>query len=183
MLQIFALKLDEPPTARQLATLRLAAWGDVPGGVLSLAGRALARVAVSRATGVPAREICFERDAHGKPYLAGGGVFFNVSHSGDVCVCAVCDREIGVDVERIREDFSQRVAERFFDADEQRRLSDCADAEKARTFFTIWTQKESRVKLTGEGIAALRKPPDREIHTESFALFDRYVVSVSVFDM
>ena len=38
---------------------------------------------------------------YGKPYLASGDLFFNLSHCGDMVVCAVCDREVGVDIQRI----------------------------------------------------------------------------------
>ena len=36
---------------------------------------------------------------YGKPYLASGDLFFNLSHCGDMVVCAVCDREVGVDIQ------------------------------------------------------------------------------------
>ncbi|MCL2509254.1 MAG: 4'-phosphopantetheinyl transferase superfamily protein [Oscillospiraceae bacterium] len=191
-LQIFVLRLEESPTRRQLAALLMAADGEAAekyhgssgthAAFMSLAGHVLSRIAAARVIGVPAREVRFERDARGKPYISGrGDVFFNVSHSKDVCVCAVCGREIGVDVEYVRDDLPVRVAGRFFDPGEQRRLDECPKQEKARTFFTIWTQKESRVKLTGEGIAGLKKSVGGEVDTESFDLFERYVVSVSVF--
>ena len=42
--------------------------------------------------------------AHGKPYLAGrDDLFFSLSHSGSIALCAVSDRELGADVQECRE--------------------------------------------------------------------------------
>ena len=34
---------------------------------------------------------------YGKPYLESGGLFFNLSHSGEYVACAISDKEIGID--------------------------------------------------------------------------------------
>ena len=38
---------------------------------------------------------------NGKPYLAGRSLFFNLSHSENTVICAVSEREIGVDAEKV----------------------------------------------------------------------------------
>ncbi len=89
---------------------------------------------------------------HGKPYLAGEtGLFFNLSHSKDKVLCAVSPREVGCDLEKIR-DVKFDVSGRYFSKEEQAALSEAkTPAEKEELFFTLWTLKESFVKATGEG--------------------------------
>lgn len=111
----------------------------------------------------PAR-LRFESGTHGKPFLAGGGrIRFNLSHSGEMALCAVaCGRDVGVDVEHLRTlpDF-MAIATRFFLPEETLALRDLGDAQLQRAFFRTWTRKEAWLKGTGEGIAGLGQPcPD-----------------------
>ena len=44
-----------------------------------------------------------ELDEHEKPRIKGmGDVFFNISHSGEVVCLGISDKEIGVDIEKVR---------------------------------------------------------------------------------
>lgn len=87
----------------------------------------------------------------GKPVFANWpGVEFSVSHSGEWWVCAFADRPVGLDVQEHRPCPYQRLAERWFHPDEQLWLSRQTDTEEA--FYTLWTARESFVKMTGQGI-------------------------------
>ena len=85
----------------------------------------------------------------GKPYLIGNKAYISLSHSGDIAVCAISENEVGVDIQKIS-DYDKRLADRFF-CREERDYINAADNEKY-AFYEIWTRKEARVKLTGEGI-------------------------------
>ena len=62
-------------------------------------------------------------------------------------------RRIGVDVERVREDFaSASIAERFFSRNEQRALQELPKELKREAFFRCWTRKEAFVKAKGGGL-------------------------------
>ena len=87
-----------------------------------------------------------------KPYLARGGVFFSVSHSGDIVAIAIDSAEVGCDVERIPTDNRLKIADRFFHPNERGYVN--ASADKNRAFCRVWTRKEAYLKMTGEGIAA-----------------------------
>jgi 4'-phosphopantetheinyl transferase len=94
--------------------------------------------------------------AHGRPFLP-DGPDFNLSHSGEVAICAVGEGcTVGVDVERIRpveiEPFSG-----CFSADEWRLLASARDPLEA--FFRYWTIKESVLKADGRGLGV----PMREV--------------------
>lgn len=95
---------------------------------------------------------------HGKPMVE--GLEFNLSHSGNLVICAVSDQPVGCDVELLRK-APARVAERYFSRDEQEYLSRFCGEDYDKEFFRLWTMKESYVKMTGEGIAMARgKVPD-----------------------
>ena len=87
----------------------------------------------------------------GKPYLP-HAPRFSLSHSGDYAICAVSEREVGCDVERIRP-LSPKLAERFFCPEEAAEIA-AAPTEEARLlrFFRFWTLKESYVKALGVGM-------------------------------
>ncbi len=95
------------------------------------------------------RKICGEiiYGKNGKPYLSNGKIFFNLSHSGNLSVCAICDKEIGVDCEKVAPK-KERVFHKVFNELER---------EKAKTdtaFTKIWTKKESIVKFYGGSLWA-----------------------------
>lgn len=89
---------------------------------------------------------------NGKPYLADNAVFFNLSHSENTVICAVSEREIGVDAEKVG-DFDMEIARRFFHRDEFELLEKLpTNEEKREMFYRLWTLKESFVKALGKGI-------------------------------
>lgn len=71
--------------------------------------------------------------------------FFNVSHSEEMVILGVCDVDIGVDIERIK-DISPQM-KRYIASDEE--FEYMSDEER---FFEIWTNKESLMKCKGVGI-------------------------------
>lgn len=86
---------------------------------------------------------------NGKPEL--DGICFNLSHSGEVAVCAVSDKPVGCDVEKINK-MREKVASRFFTERENAYLHQFEGKEKDKEFFRLWTMKESYMKMTGEGM-------------------------------
>ena len=87
---------------------------------------------------------------HGKPYLS-GGTPFNLSHAENYAVLATADAAVGVDVEYIRPIAYERIASRFFHAEECAYMRAAADP--AAAFFTLWTLKESYLKAEGQGFS------------------------------
>jgi len=136
-----------PPMARE----RAARFRRTPDGVRFLAGRLLAAHALYPEGGsTPAA--FFERvrfAAHGRPFLP-GGPDFNLSHSGEVAICAVghgCS--VGVDVERIRS-IEIETFSRCFSGEEWRLVTSASESLEA--FFRYWTIKESVLKADGRGL-------------------------------
>jgi 4'-phosphopantetheinyl transferase len=102
--------------------------------------------------------LAFGESAHGKPFVeapdAGRALRFSLSHSGDVALVAVgLEREVGVDVERVRAlDDLEGFAARYFSVAERDALARVPSVERPRAFFEIWTLKEAYLKACGEGL-------------------------------
>lgn len=105
---------------------------------------------------IGASEVRFRTTLHGKPELDGGNdLRFNLSHSGGVAIIAIVrGREIGIDVERIRDDVNAlELADRFFSEPEVAWLRSRPIADRSSSFFACWTAKEAYVKAHGEGLS------------------------------
>jgi 4'-phosphopantetheinyl transferase len=88
---------------------------------------------------------------HGKPYLVSHpSIHFNLSHAGNLAVCAVSDAPVGVDVEVVR-DHDAALARHCLQGEELDWLARADDP--ALAFTRLWVRKESYVKLTGSGLS------------------------------
>ena len=110
----------------------------------------------------PAR-IEFSSTSTGKPTLAGfrpesAPLTFNLSHAhGNAMVAVAQGREVGVDLEMIREDVEAlKLAERFFSDREQQHVRSTAPESRSREFFHYWVAKEAVLKAEGVGLASLQ---------------------------
>jgi 4'-phosphopantetheinyl transferase len=104
----------------------------------------------------PASELRFVYAEHGKPSIENPekDIRFNLSHSGEQAVLAVVQgREVGVDIEQIRENVEiDQLAERFFSGSEKEFLRPLPRADKLRNFFRFWTCKEAFLKAQAVGL-------------------------------
>ena len=118
---------------------------------LSLGAELLLRRAL-RAEGLGEVPMAFTCGAQGKPYFKDGGVYFNLSHSGEYVLCALAPYEVGCDVEQITP-IDLKIARRFFFRSEYDDIA-AQETEEARSelFFRYWTLKESFMKVTGLGM-------------------------------
>jgi 4'-phosphopantetheinyl transferase len=131
---------------------------DIARRQFGAAQAALRSVLVRYLPGVEPNAVGFRRGEHGKPFLNGkyaGSLQFNLTHSHDCVLAAVApDREIGIDLEKVRErPAAERLAARFYADQEQRALREAPPAERERVFFRLWTRKEAHLKATGTGLS------------------------------
>ena len=123
-----------------------------------IAARGLLRAILGGYLGKPAEAIGFRYGPQGKPFLRhaeNSRLQFNLSHSEDCTVCAVTlDRELGIDVERIKElaDMDS-IAQRFFSPAEVADLRGVSSELRAQTFYNCWTRKEAYIKAVGSGLS------------------------------
>jgi 4'-phosphopantetheinyl transferase len=98
----------------------------------------------------------FGSTEHGKPYLAAAtDLKFSVSHSEDLSVFAFAfDREVGVDVERIRSDLDlEQMASGVLSEVEQIQFRALPPDLRLEAFFRCWSCKEAFLKATGTGLS------------------------------
>jgi len=116
---------------------------------------ALKRI-LAKYIGIAPHSVSFRYNEFGKPYLpleVTPSLQFNLSHSHDLAVIAVCSHaEIGIDVEYPIELEYLEVARHFFAETEIQFL--CTRAQDLRDgFLRIWTRKEACVKAVGSGLS------------------------------
>ena len=129
-----------------------------------LAGRALARLVLSRPLDRDPRALTFVDGPHGKPQLepppdAGPPLHHNVAHTGDMVVVAVSRAApVGIDVEsRAREMDAEALATRVCTEAERTWWHERPAPHRHDAFLHLWTCKEAFLKATGEG---LHRAPD-----------------------
>jgi 4'-phosphopantetheinyl transferase len=127
-----------------------------------VAARALLRLKLGAALGMPAREVPLERrcaqcgaTSHGKPTLGLSGpvmLDFSISYGGGVAVVALAARgQVGVDVEPITS--SPAVSRWCYDQGEQRLLADLEETARCVEITRSWVRKEAVAKACGMGLS------------------------------
>ncbi len=121
--------------------------------------RGMMRVVLGSYLGADPEDIDFSYSEHGKPALAcvyaEAALRFNLSHTQGSVLMAICrDREVGVDIERVREDVeAEEIAAQFFSMAEREALMDLPREFRAPAFFRCWTRKEAFLKARGHGLS------------------------------
>ena len=128
--------------------------------------RSLVRIVLGAQLGIAPREIPVSRTDMGKPVVA-EGVHFNVSHSGDLILLALCaERAVGVDVERKRDVGKVQSLTARWLTDGERGSFDrlrSLGATESEAFLRIWSLKEARLKALGVGISGVLGAEQRSV--------------------
>ena len=86
-----------------------------------------------------------------KPYFVNNGIHFNISHSGEVAICALTHLgDVGIDIEKTEAtkvlDFKSQMT-----SNEWELVNESKDSKLS--FFNYWTQKEAVIKAHGNGLS------------------------------
>lgn len=95
-------------------------------------------------------ELEFIKNEYGKPYLKDSSIYFNISHSNDVVVIVIDDKEVGVDIE-FYSHYSENMVDRVCSLKEIDNINNSDN--KAKEYIKIWCKKESLIKCEGKGIS------------------------------
>ena len=121
-----------------------------------LLSQGFAKEKIAELFGFDKKDIVFSVTDMGKPYCKSHPeIFFSLSHSDDFLALAVSDREVGIDIEKIRE-AKENLVHRVCSENEIKEIYSSERPDKA--FTEIWTKKEAYLKALGTGI-------DRELTT------------------
>ncbi len=115
----------------------------------SLLGELVAKYAIAKNFNIPIKEIVFNKVKNGKPIVSGHkNIYFNISHSKNIVICAVSNSVIGIDIESLDRDVKfKSLTKRFFSEQEIKLVNNSTD------FLNIWTLKEAYLKAIGTGIS------------------------------
>jgi 4'-phosphopantetheinyl transferase len=119
--------------------------------------RAVLRKLLSTYLRIEASDVRLSYGEMGKPFLDAHAdeIRFNLAHAGGRALYGFSrHRDLGVDLELIREDFTgDDIARRFFSATEVDALQSVPDELRKNAFFNCWTRKEAYIKARGEGLS------------------------------
>ena len=88
---------------------------------------------------------------YGKGYVCNyDNIYFNLSHSNEMVLCAISDMEIGVDIEYIDPTIDLNIGKNYFTSREYENIINSKN--QINEFFKYWVLKESYMKYTGLGM-------------------------------
>ena len=112
------------------------------------------------------KEMEYKVDENGKPFFANcSNLFFSLSHSGDWAVCALSNKQVGVDVQ-VHSEYNARISERCFSKEDALALTRLTKKEQDREFTKLWVRKEACVKYFGHWKQRDDIPPVTEFFDE-----------------
>lgn len=112
----------------------------------------LLRLLIARRLEVRPGSITFINDKNGRPYMPGGELSFNISHTRYAFAISIVKNYYpGIDIERSDRNIDyKQVAANYFSKKEIDYISGSESPEEA--FYRLWTRKESLLKSIGSGI-------------------------------
>ncbi|HSQ27805.1 MAG TPA: 4'-phosphopantetheinyl transferase superfamily protein [Anaerolineales bacterium] len=124
-----------------------------------LVRRGILRLLSGKYLSISPERVEFRVGLHGKPGLsdhhANARFKFNLSSTGSVALFGFCmDKPVGVDIERVDEDFDyQGVVSSYFSEEEQSKLQSLDPDQRRLAFYTIWVRMEAYLKGLGTGFS------------------------------
>ena len=143
-------------------------------------GSILVRYAIKKVFNIPISKQEFTKSENGKPYLMGyKNIYFNVSHSNGYVVCAISNKEVGIDIQYIKE-YKESLSKYICNEEELNMLEKSNN--KLEGFTKLWSKKESYIKMLGMDICQvdLKKLPIENIETIKL---DDYYISYCINDI
>lgn len=112
--------------------------------------------AVAQEYNINKKDLVFSVTEKGKPFCRSHeNIHFSISHSGDYFAVAISEKEIGIDIQTVK-NFNEKLVDRV--CCEKEKLFVNSSENKSKAFTEIWTKKEAYLKALGTGI-------DRELTT------------------
>jgi len=119
----------------------------------TLIGDVLVRILICERLGVRNKDLTFDKNDWGKPFLASHpDVHFNIAHSGHWVACCIDTQPAGIDIQKIKK-IDINLAKRFFSQKEYEYLMSLHEFRRKPAFFELWALKESYVKALGKGMS------------------------------
>ena len=97
-------------------------------------------------------DILIKYNKYGKPYI--DNIYFNISHSHDYVIVVTSDKNIGIDIEKIR-DINQTTMKVFCTDNEIQYITN--NQNKKLAYWKIYTLKEASFKMLGTDLSNMKK--------------------------
>ena len=149
-----------------------------------IAGRILCRTMIAHHAAVRPMDVHIKIEETGRPLIEHPpSLFSNISHSGELSVCAVAQSPIGIDVEQRRQErHFDEIAEAYFHQSEIEAIQR-EHKKDMKIFYRYWTMKEAFLKACGRSIRELGCIPPlleqgKESRARCFELPGDYTLSL-----
>ena len=137
-------------------------------------GEAMTRTLVEAYGALRSGGYAIVKNEHGKPYIqASNPIFYNLSHSGDFLVCAISDKEVGIDIQQMGRE-KPHLVERYFHPNEVEKLRNSPHNERLPLFYRYWAAKESYLKYRGTGLSGSLSSFEISFEKKSIQLIDKH---------
>ncbi len=156
-------------------------------------GRVALRSLLARHLGVPPRDVVLIVEQSGRLACPNSGLYLSLAHSGDQAIAIAAPRNVGVDLEVIREKPEELL--NYILADGERQHIQELPLDFTQSLFLCWTLKEAVLKANGTGLrrspkkvelaidldagSALATDPQGQSWTARFTIEQEYVLSLA----
>ena len=145
---------------------------SVSARIQSLIGIILTKVAIKKEFNIPIKEIKFSYKESGKPYIENfKNIHFSISHCQDYVVCAISDKPIGIDIEKIKDVKIEALKTICYLKEKEFIFSE--PTKSCENFFKVWTAKEAIYKKSGY------KNPNTSKEDVKHYKFDNHILCIS----
>lgn len=96
------------------------------------------------------KDLIFITNKYGKSYIKNNDIYFNISHSFDYVITIISNKEIGVDIEKIRKTPLNTI--NYFATDNEKEYILSSENNIEERIFKIYTLKEAYFKMKGENL-------------------------------
>ncbi len=95
-------------------------------------------------------DLTFKINKYGKPYIEPNKIYFNISHSHEYVITIISNKEIGIDIEKIRKT-PLKVINQFATENEKKYILS-SNKDIYERIFKIYTLKEAYFKMKGTNL-------------------------------
>jgi 4'-phosphopantetheinyl transferase len=120
-----------------------------------IAAHVALRTVLSRYCGRLPHALVLQKTSEGKPFLTGTtAIRFNLTHShGRALIAVTGDREVGVDLEKLRPEIDvMRLTDRFLSSSDRAFIEGGDPAQRHTRFLQAWVIREAVFKAEGSGM-------------------------------
>ncbi len=132
----------------------------------------------------------FTINEYEKPYINNKQLFFNISHSHDYVITIISNKEIGIDIEKIRKTNLNTID--IFATQKEKEYILSSENDIYKRLFQIYTLKEAYFKMLGKDLSRIKEVEftidnnnnnnitcsDKKINAYSSDRIDNYIFSI-----